>query len=516
MNRLCYGDPYTGSNAMVRGFRIALVTCFAFFVLASNCSADPATNRVALVIGNGEYLHSKSLPNPTNDATDIAATLEQLGFSVTTALNVSYGEFRNALRSFNAQVQQADIRLIYYAGHGIEIAGENWLIPIDAKLKADIDVPNEAISLKTLMQSVSRAHELGIIILDACRNNPLAAEMTRSKLARSIDRGFARVEPATNVLVAYAAKDGTTAIDGSGRNSPYTGALLRHLQTPHLELGLLFRKVRDDVMATTNKRQQPFVYGSLSGKGIYLNGAETSTGRPAQIASRSVDEIIWLAISRSTDAHLFESFLAKFPNSAHEAQARARLEELRSANECDRLTAVSSNDGARSVSMIDVVKTDPLSAEVACEAASRQFPATPRFALQGGRMAEAVQNYVHARALYQRGVDAGNAAAMISLGTLCESGRGGPQDYDKARGLYKQADSLGDPEAALRLGSLYENGRGVPKDYAQARHWFEKSANLGDRTAMERLAMLFERGLGGPRSKADARKWHLKAQTTSW
>ena len=498
---------------MVRGFRIALVACFAVFVLARNCTAG-AANRVALVIGNGEYLHSKSLPNPTNDATDIAAALEQLGFSVTKALNVSYDEFRNALRSFNSQVQEADIRIVYYAGHGMEVAGENWLIPIDAELKADIDVPNEAISLKTLMQSVSRAHELGIVILDACRNNPLAAEMTRSKLTRSVDRGFARVEPATNVLVAYAAKDGTTAIDGRGRNSPYTDALLRHLQTPHLELGLLFRKVRDDVMATTNKRQQPFVYGSLSGKGIYLNSEETLTGSTAQIVSRSADEVIWLAISRSTDAHLFESYLTKFPNSIHETQARARLEELRSASECDRLTAIS-NDGGRSVSMIDVVKTDPLSAVAACEAASRQFPATPRFALQGGRMAEAVQDYVHARALYQRGVDAGNAAAMISLGTLCESGRGGPQDYDKARGLYKEADSLGDPEAALRLGTLYENGRGVPKDYAQARHWFEKSANLGDRTAMERLAMLYERGLGGPRSKMGARKWHLKAQTTS-
>src|SRR4029077_5796142 len=143
--------------------------------------------------------------------------------------------------------------------------GENWLIPVDAELKADLDVASEAIGLKTLIQSVSRASGLGLVILDACRDTPFAAKMARSKLTRSVARGFARVEPTTNVLVAYAAKDGTTARDGNRRNSPYTTALLRNLEVPRLEVSFMFRNVRDEVMAATNRAQQPFVYGSPSG-----------------------------------------------------------------------------------------------------------------------------------------------------------------------------------------------------------------------------------------------------------
>src|SRR5262249_44045892 len=301
------------------------------FMLAAGSGARAET-RVALVIGNGDYVHANALPNPPNDASDVADSLERLGFSVTRVLNGTYDDLRRAIRSSNSRVQGADIGLIYFAGHGMELAGDNWLIPVDADLKSDLDVANDAVSLKTLMQSVSRAGGLGLVILDACRDNPFAAKMSRSKLTRSVARGFARVEPTTNVLVAYAAKDGTTARDGNRRNSPYTTALLRNLEIPRLEVSFMFRNVRDEVMPATNRPQQPLVYGSLSSKPVYLNAATSlasahpSPPPPAapQAVAPGSDELIWPTIKDSSDAQLLRDFLTKFPGSTHEAEARAR------------------------------------------------------------------------------------------------------------------------------------------------------------------------------------------------
>jgi len=255
-------------------FRVFLVFCLidaCLFAVASNANAAA---RVALVIGNGEYRYTRPLPNPVNDANDIAGALEQLDFTVIRVLNGDFGKMREGIRAFNTEVEHADIGLIYYAGHGMELGGENYIIPVDAELKTDRDLMNEALGLKTILQSVSRAGALGLVILDSCRDNPFAAKMARTKLARSVDRGLARVEPTANVLVAYAAKDGTTATDGEGRNSPYTAALLKHLATRGLEVSFVFRKVRDDVMTATGRRQQPFVYGSLSSKAIYLRAPD--------------------------------------------------------------------------------------------------------------------------------------------------------------------------------------------------------------------------------------------------
>jgi hypothetical protein len=162
---------------------------------------------------------------------------------------------------------------VYFAGHGMEINGENWLIPVDAELKRDTDAANEAISLQSVMLQVSNTTSLGLVILDACRNNPFAAKMNRSLAARALSNGgLGRIEPVGNVLVAYAARDGTTALDGDQRNSPFASALLRNIETPGVEVTFMFRDVRDDVMEATRNEQQPFVYGSLSRKAIYLAG----------------------------------------------------------------------------------------------------------------------------------------------------------------------------------------------------------------------------------------------------
>jgi hypothetical protein len=228
-----------------------------------------AQNRVALVIGNAGYRHVPALVNPTNDAADTAASLGRLGFAVTRIENADYDGMRRALLDFSHRARGAEVAAVFFAGHGMEAGGENWLIPVDAGLRTDTDFEHEAIGLKAVMLAVSGASRLGLVMLDSCRNNPFAAQMQRTARTRAVERGLARVEPTGSVLVAYAARDGTTAADGSGRNSPFTSALLRHIETPGLEINFLFRNVRDDVLAAT-RSQEPYVYGSLSRDPIYL------------------------------------------------------------------------------------------------------------------------------------------------------------------------------------------------------------------------------------------------------
>lgn len=202
----------------------------------------------------------------------------------------------------------------------MEVSGENWLIPVGAELRSDTDIESEAISLRSVSLQVSKARKLGLVILDACRNNPFAAKMSRSLSTRAVARGLAPTEPSDNVLIAYAARDGTTASDGDGRNSPFTASLLRHIETPGLEISFLFRRVRDDVMAATRREQQPFVYGSLSKEEIYLRAPVASAQAPVASApapaDAAEDEKFWLAIQTSTVAGLYEEFLTRYPAAA--------------------------------------------------------------------------------------------------------------------------------------------------------------------------------------------------------
>jgi len=230
----------------------------------------PTGSRVALVIGNSTYQNAPLLPNPSRDATDISAALQRLSFQVKLLTNVTYDGMRRGLIDFSRQAQGAEIAFIYFAGHGMEIGGENWLIPVDAQLETDVNVANETIGLQSMTRAVSNTTRLGLVVLDACRSNPFIPKMHTTNVTRAVDRGFSRVEPSENVLVAYAARDGTTAQDGTGRNSPFTRSLLKNIETPDLEIRFLFATVRDEVMGDTHREQQPYIYGSLSREMVYL------------------------------------------------------------------------------------------------------------------------------------------------------------------------------------------------------------------------------------------------------
>ena len=318
------------------------MTVVAALVLGFSLATAKGAARVALVIGNGAYTHTASLRNPPNDAEAISAALKRLGFIVIRLDDAGQAAMRQGLQVFARAATGVEIALVFYTGHGMEVDKHNFLVPVDARLASDQDVEFEAVPLDLVMRAVGRASGPGLVILDACRNNPFVAAMQRSGSTRAIGRGLGRVEPLGETLVAYAAKEGTQAADGEGRNSPYTEVLLRYLEEPGLEIGLLFRKVRDAVVASTGGRQEPFVYGSLSSEGMYLRAAEPASpvasvprpvadnGETGRVRAErlATEREFWQSIKGSTNRSDFMAYLEQYRGGAYETLARNRLKHL--------------------------------------------------------------------------------------------------------------------------------------------------------------------------------------------
>lgn len=240
---------------------------------SDDVNRQPALGRrVALVIGNSAYAHAGRLANPANDSRAIAASFRRLGFAeVFERYDLDLAKMGVALKEFGDKVTDADWAVIYFAGHGIELNGIAYLIPTDAKLERDSHVVDETIGLGRVLDKVERARKLRLVILDACRNNPFAARMLRSSgSTRSISRGLAPVEPEGGVLVAYSAKHGTVAEDGTGTMSPFAEAFASLVEEPGVEINFLFRRVRDRVLTKTGRRQEPFLYGSLPAENLFF------------------------------------------------------------------------------------------------------------------------------------------------------------------------------------------------------------------------------------------------------
>jgi uncharacterized caspase-like protein len=227
--------------------------------------------RAALVIGNSNYRNAPRLPNPGNDARAIGASLGRLGFDVTLKENLDASGMRSAFRDFEDKASNSDWAVVYYAGHGMQLEGKTWLVPVDARLKRATDVPDEALGLDRVLDRVRPATQLRMVMLDACRDNPFMAQMDFGKDVRrgGATRGLARIEPMHGELVFYSARDGQTAQDGSD-HSPFAKALLAGLDEPGLELGRLVRRVTSDVLTATGSQQEPFVYGRLPDQDFYF------------------------------------------------------------------------------------------------------------------------------------------------------------------------------------------------------------------------------------------------------
>ncbi|MET4798836.1 caspase family protein [Bradyrhizobium sp. LB11.1] len=359
--------------------------------------AEPAFagKRVALVLANSAYQHAPSLANPVNDGAVMAKTLTDAGFDVVDSRHdLTALDTRRVLREFADATRDADIAVVYYAGHGIEVEGANYLIPVDARLERDTDVYDEALSLDRILVAVGPAKQLRLVILDACRDNPFGRTMKRTLAARGIGRGLARVEPSSsNTLIAYSAKAGFTAQDGDGANSPFTIALSKHLTTPGLDIRRAFGFVRDDVLKSTGNKQEPFVYGSLGGDDVPLVPVKVMAAAPvAPVVNPQADmrrdyELALQVGNRPA----WDAFLAQHPDGFYANLAKLQIDKIQAEQvhvaatekakqaeaERDRLAAFGAQKDAQARAAADakVAEQAQLAAQKAKEQAQQQAAA---------------------------------------------------------------------------------------------------------------------------------------------
>jgi tetratricopeptide (TPR) repeat protein len=519
-------------------FGTILAALVAAVVTTIAHSALAATDKVALIIGNAAYQHTPALRNTIADAEAVGETFERLGFAVTYARDQSFGDLRNSLSDFRREAARAKVAVVFYAGHGIEVERQNYLIPVDAKLKSDGDVEFESISLDLVLRAISGASRFRMVILDACRDNPFLNTMSRQVTSRSIGRGLARVEPVGETLVAFAAKEGTTADDGDGEHSPFTRALLTELEEPGLEVGLLFRKVRDSVIAATGGVQEPFVYGSLSSRAFYFNEPTAQPGEGSGAVSQSgggvdqsaVETAFWKAVETSGRKDGFERYLERYPDGVFAEAARvwlktfepdagpdksriasvdqtARPGEDRPAAdtalgaeppilECDKLAA-DPRDTSRVALGVTYEEMVAEKAIPACREAHREYPRSARISYQLARSLNADAKYDEARGIFEEIAGQGYSAAMDQFGVMLALGKGGDKDYPRAMQLFQEAAAQGNGDAVFHIGLLHHNGLGVPRNFNKAVEFYERAiAEYEHPSAMSNLGTLYARGLG--------------------
>ena len=309
---------------------VAVIACLA---LAQTVPAKAET-RLALVIGNSGYVHTPPLANPAHDAELMAATLASVGFEVTKLIDADQSTMKQALVEFGRKLRGSDaVGLFYYAGHGAQVRGENYLIPVDANITDEAEVPIAAVNVNEFLATMERAESrINIVILDACRNNPFISNQ------RSATRGLARVEAPSGTYIAYATAPGQVAEDGSGGDSPYTQALATAITTPGIPIEQVFKKARSVVQAETESKQTPWETSSITGDFFFVPPTGSSAppsealapapSPPPPKADASVEIAFWNSIKDGNNREAYQSYLGQYPSGAFAALAKLKLKEI--------------------------------------------------------------------------------------------------------------------------------------------------------------------------------------------
>ena len=273
-------------------FRVLVGAVCALVLQLAPASAE---KRVALVIGNAAYVHAGKLANPKNDATDMAANLKALGFEVILGTDLDKRGLDGKVRDFARALETSDAGVFFYAGHGLQVGGQNYIIPIDAKLESERDLDFETVRLDFVLRQMelNRDQKTNIVFLDACRDNPLARNLARSMGTRStsIGHGLAQVDAGVGTFVAFSTQPGNVALDGSGRNSPFASALTKRIKEPGRNLNAIMIDVRRDVLAATSGKQVPWDHSALTGDFFFdLANAATAAPKKAPSAASSGED----------------------------------------------------------------------------------------------------------------------------------------------------------------------------------------------------------------------------------
>jgi TPR repeat protein len=457
--------------------------CLVLFMLVMMLGTARAERRIALVVGNSDYKHIGALDNPAHDASLMASTLKDLGFSLIgggAQRDLDKAAFDIAIQSFGREIQGADVALFYYAGHGVQVRGSNYLVPVGANPSREADVDFQMVDVNLVLnQMQGSGTRLNLVILDACRNNPFGGRGLRSS-----EGGLAQIRAPDGTMISYATQPGAVAQDGNDGNSPYTKALATTVRRAGLDIFQTFNEVGLAVKRATGGSQQPWVSSSpIDGSFYFVNPADSS-GSSASPSSQ-------------------------LPR--HEA----RLDDsgqMESITDCDRLAANPTDpERARGAVGVRPNKIDVVPALTACDADMARYPGVARFIYQAGRVASLQKDYTRARGLYEKAASKGYAASFSNLAQLYEKGSGVPQDYSEARKWYERGAAAGSPTAMANLGRLYRDGHGVAKDFAQARKWLQQAADANDANAMNGIGFLYERGSGVTRDFGEAQRWYEKA-----
>jgi TPR repeat protein len=517
--------------------RLAFAPLVALFFALIIAAPARAEKRVALIIGNSAYRNVARLENADNDARLMAATLRDLGFVLVgdgAQLDLDKTQFENAVQKFGATAQGADVSLFYYAGHGVQLHGKNFLAPVEASLTKEADVYVRMLdAAAVLTQMEGSGARLNVVILDACRNNPFGAGM------RGAGGGLAQMDAPQGTLISYATQPGNVAQDGADGDSPYTKALVQTIRRPGLGLFDVFNEVGLSVKRVTGGAQQPWLSSSPIEGGFYFAGRtpgapastafdggkyETLDGdrqdgsleKVAALSAVAVGAVLSAAVNdppdASSDAKASTSSAVRNQN-ATAADATPPLDPKSAAAACDRyaylrLAPISAAGGATA----DFDRADAVRAAATCRVAVAAEPSNARlmFGLgralfrSGGAEAEAVS-------LFSKAADAGNPAAMNSLGWSYAHGVGVARDLSEAASWYRKGAEAGNPSAMNRLAYAYEKGAGIEADAKTAMIWWRKAAEAGDTPAMNRLGLAYANGYNVAKDPAQALVWFRKA-----
>ena len=317
-------------------YLLALLSVLVAISLAPEARAE---KRVALVIGNAAYKSAAELRNPRNDAADMAAALTRLGFEVVAGSDLDKRSMERTIREFGQKLARADVALFYFAGHGLQVAGQNYLVPVDAQLANEGDIDFEGLPLALVLKQMEREAKTSIVLLDACRDNPLARNLARSMGTRSsqIGQGLAEVKAGVGTLIGFSTQPGNVALDGEGRNSPYAGALLKHVTTPGKDVSAILVAVRNDVLKATDGKQVPWEHTSLTGEVFFQPGPAPSATGPATVPDaaqatpnydKEMEIAFWNAVKDSKSPAVLQTYLDRFPTGTFAGLARVMIEQL--------------------------------------------------------------------------------------------------------------------------------------------------------------------------------------------
>jgi len=448
----------------------------AVLLAACVATAAQAEKRVALVIGNSAYQTVAKLPNPAADAKLMSDTLLSLGFFVvggSAQVNLDKAGFDHALQAFDKELIGADVALFYFAGHGVETHGLNYIVPVDAHPADEGDVFVQAIGLAGVLEQMERSGaKINLMLLDACRNNPFGGH----GMPANAD-GLAQMQAPPGTVISFATQPHSVALDGEDGHSPYTLALTETMRHPGYGLFRTFNEMGLAVEKATHGGQLPWVASSPIASSFYFAGKAVPPTIPVVLTAPTN--------ARPTDEALRRDLIT----------------------DCDRLAAMPYDLGhPASLPGVEVDQIKIAAASTACSDAMQRYPDVARFIFEAGRVALARKDYAEARRLYEQAMAAHYPMAPHNIGGLYEGGAGVPVNYAEAARWYRKSADVGEPIAMVDLAWLYETAHGVARNCPEAVRLYEAAVKVGAPAAMNNLALDYISGQCVARDYAEARR----------